>query len=116
MRWFVTDPATGDVTLGQAPNVSISVFWIATAGHRLAPAAGPWATGLTAVRWGALTWWATDELVRGASPARHTAGAVTLAWLGVRAAGGWRADGPSRRRQVLPGCDPPDTALQSRGD
>lgn len=79
LSWFFRDPRTGKLVVGQWPNAAVWV-WMALTGVRLSGVADE---GEDALRWaaaGALTVWALDELVRGASPFRRTLGAVVLAW------------------------------------
>jgi hypothetical protein len=73
---FVRDPRTGRIVVVQWPNASLIAWGVLTLG------AAVLSSHAQALRWagtGALTAWAADEVVRGASPARRVLGLVVLA-------------------------------------
>lgn len=94
LDWAFRSRETGRITIGQAPNLAISLFataWLAT---WLTSPASP--SGLAA-RVAAdvfLAYWAADELLRGVNPWRRVLGAGVLAYLAVKLlgiAGAWAA-------------------------
>ncbi len=82
-RWLFENRQTGDITIAQAPNWSLSLFLVAKVIEIVAPTgtiediAGWTATGLLLV-------WAGDELGRGVNPWRRLLGAVVIGWQVVR--------------------------------
>lgn len=69
------------MTIGQLPNLSLSLFL----GLRIAQAIfSPAGTAASALHWAgsaALAWWAIDELLRGVNPFRRLLGAGALVLL-----------------------------------
>lgn len=79
MDWWLRDRSTGRVTLLQPPNPALGVWALA--------AVASWFSlfpdRAEEIRWigaGALIAWATDELLRGVTPARRLLGLVVLGW------------------------------------
>lgn len=89
--WLFRNRTTGAITVGQFPNLSITVF---LAGTVVAWLAGPegrvafWAGILAKV---ALVWWAGDEVLRGVNPWRRFLGAGVLLYVAAKLVrtGGW---------------------------
>ncbi|HUQ40195.1 MAG TPA: hypothetical protein VM030_08545 [Acidimicrobiales bacterium] len=83
MQRFFLNPDTGELTIFQAPNPPLWIFFAAALTKRVADPAGTTGTVLAVVSGVALAWWSIDELVRGDSPFRRLLGAVVLAGLVV---------------------------------
>ncbi len=82
--WLVRDRSTGEVVVGQRPNLPILVFLGATVVRWLVVSTGLWTapeTVLRVVATLALAWWAVDELARGVNPLRRLLGAGVLVYL-----------------------------------
>jgi len=77
--WMFRNRRTGDITIGQVPNVPLGLFIVATVLRRLLDATGGWRTALDAVALAGLLWWAVDEVLRGVNPWRRMLGAGVLA-------------------------------------
>ena len=77
--WLFRNRHTGEITVAQAPNLSISVFAVAAALRWALSPSGTWGTLLDVVATVALLWWALDELIRGVNPFRRLLGAAVLA-------------------------------------
>ena len=78
MDWLFRNRQTGEITVGQAPNAALIVFFAAICTARVG-IRGNTGTGLTIVSTGALAVWSADELLRGVNPFRRLLGAVVLA-------------------------------------
>jgi hypothetical protein len=83
--WLFRNRQTGEITIGQSPNVSIVVFAVAWVIRRVFEPTGWFGTVLDVVVAGAIVWWAVDEIVRGVNPWRRILGAVVLAFVVVLA-------------------------------
>ena len=81
--WWFRNRETGRITIGQWPNVSLTVFLVAWAARRVLDPTGVFDTVLAVVAIGALIVWALDELIRGVNPWRRALGAGVLVWQGV---------------------------------
>lgn len=82
--WVFRSRETGRITIGQTPNVMLSVFVLATVVRWIVRPSGTAATVIGGVATGALVLWALDELVRGVNPWRRALGAGVLTWQVVR--------------------------------
>ncbi|TXN28278.1 hypothetical protein [Lacisediminihabitans profunda] len=85
--WWFRNRQTGRITLGQSPNLPITIFAATTAVGVLVPR-GPVRTAAAELAVGVLAWWAVDEIVRGVNPYRRLLGVgalASLALLAVRA-------------------------------
>jgi hypothetical protein len=82
--WFFRNRRTGEITVAQAPNLPIIVFFVAWVLRWLLSPAGIVLRALDVVVVGSLAWWAVDELFRGVNPWRRTLGAIVLLALGTR--------------------------------
>lgn len=76
--WLFRNRSTGEVTIGQWPNLPLWLFGGLTAGSWVAQANQPLAQWLSIGADLALVWWALDELLRGVNPWRRFLGAGTL--------------------------------------
>jgi hypothetical protein len=77
-RWLFLNRRTGQITIAQWPNVSLSVFLVATIVMRIFHPAG---ITEAALRWLALVGlsvWGLDEVVRGVNPFRRGLGLAVL--------------------------------------
>ena len=81
MNWLFRNRQTGEITVAQAPNPPLWVFFAATIVRVLFRPSGRAGTALTIVARGALAIWAVDELARGVNPFRRILGGVVLAGL-----------------------------------
>ncbi|MBK4348869.1 hypothetical protein [Lacisediminihabitans changchengi] len=77
LDWMFRNRETGKITIGQPANLSQKLFQGITLVGIFLPR-GPVRTTAAVGAVGALTWWASDELVRGVNPFRRLSGAVTL--------------------------------------
>ncbi|HEY8912581.1 hypothetical protein [Lacisediminihabitans sp.] len=87
--WWFRNRQTGRITLGQSPNLPITIFAATTAVGVLVPR-GPARAATAELAVGVLAWWAVDEIVRGANPYRRLLGATALASLALLAVRGAR--------------------------
>ena len=71
--WFFRNRETGQITIGQFPNVALWTF-IVTVILRRVLADSAVRTAIDAVGVAALAWWALDELFRGVNPWRRLLG------------------------------------------
>ena len=78
--WLFRNRKTGELTIAQAPNVSLWIF-IATFVLRIVFRHGWIHSLLGLVGTVALVWWALDELIRGVNPWRRLLGAGMLAFI-----------------------------------
>ncbi|MFA5884640.1 MAG: hypothetical protein WDA60_12370 [Acidimicrobiia bacterium] len=78
--WWFRNRETGRITIGQWPNVALTVFIVAWGLRRVLDPSGTADTVLAVVATVALVVWALDELIRGVNPWRRALGAVVLAW------------------------------------
>lgn len=84
LRWCFESRETGRITIVQWPNLPV---WIAVAGYvvqALVHPQGRLGVALTIVIALALTWWALDELLRGANPFRRVLGVAVLVYVAWR--------------------------------
>lgn len=78
LRWWFENRETGDITIAQFPNPPL---WIAATGWILGRLFdGTIGTAATVATFGALIWWAIDEIIRGVNPWRKALGAAVLVW------------------------------------
>ncbi len=75
--WMFRSRETGRILIGQPANRPIKVFAATTVVGVLLPRSSA-RTGLAVVALSALTWWAGDEIVRGANPFRRLSGVVAI--------------------------------------
>lgn len=78
--WWFRNRETGRITIGQWPNVSLTVFIVAWALRRVLDPTGTVDTVLAVAATTALVVWAFDELLRGVNPWRRALGAGVLVW------------------------------------
>lgn len=74
LDWFFRDRRTGQITVAQVPNLPLGIF-LGTVALRWF--VSPATTAGTVTRWigvAALSWWATDEVLRGVNPWRRLLG------------------------------------------
>lgn len=76
--WMFRNRRTGEITIGQVPNVPLGLFIIATVLRRLLEPTGGWRTALDVVALSGLLWWGIDEVLRGVNPWRRMLGASVL--------------------------------------
>lgn len=86
--WVFRNRVTGEITVGQAPNLPIVLFAIASGAAWLLGPDGRIAAGARIVADASLAWWAADEVLRGVNPWRRVLGAGVLAYLAVKIASG----------------------------
>jgi len=84
LRWFVTNPRTGNVVIAQRPNLPLAIFFAATAVRIVLHPHGTAGDVVSTIGTLALAWWSTDELLRGDCPFRRALGGVVLALLAAR--------------------------------
>lgn len=76
--WCFRSRVTGEITIGQWPNLPLWIFAAASLLALVVPAPGTAATGLMAIASLSLAWWAADEVLRGVNPWRRVLGAAVL--------------------------------------
>ncbi len=76
--WMFRDRSTGQLVIGQFPNVAL-IVWLAAA-VLAAVTSGSVHTVFSVMSTLALVVWAGDELIRGVNPFRRLLGAVVLGW------------------------------------
>ncbi len=83
--WLFRDRQTGEVVIGQFPNLPLWIFLATVVLRRVVPEDSGAFTVFRAVALGALAWWALDEVIRGVNPWRRFLGlagcAVVIAGL-----------------------------------
>ena len=84
-EWLFRDRTTGAITVAQAPNAPLWVFFAAALVRVVADPSGGLRTALDVVAGLALAWWVLDEIGRGVNPWRRILGACVL----VVAVVGW---------------------------
>ena len=77
-NWLFRNRQTGEITIGQAPNAPLIIWFVATLINAIFDPHGAIGTALSIVGTGALIVWAGDELLRGVNPFRRALGAVVL--------------------------------------
>jgi hypothetical protein len=88
LEWLFRNRKTGQITVGQFPNLALVLFLAATVARWLVGSGGRLSGALGAVAAGALLWWAADELLRGVNPWRRLLGAAVLIAQAARLKGG----------------------------
>jgi hypothetical protein len=78
LLWCFRNRETGAITVGQTPNLALSVFLVATAILWLMHPNGTISTVAKVVATGSLIVWALDEVVRGVNPWRRFLGVAVL--------------------------------------
>ncbi|MGZ4734941.1 MAG: hypothetical protein ACXVKA_14145 [Acidimicrobiia bacterium] len=78
IEWLFRNRQTGQITIGQVPNVPLVVFIVAWVLDRVFDPGGSIGTALAVLGFAALTIWAVDEIVRGVNPWRRLLGAGVL--------------------------------------
>jgi hypothetical protein len=81
LLWCFRNRATGAITIAQTPNLSLSVFLVATAILWLTHPTGALSTMAKVVATGSLIVWALDEVVRGVNPWRRFLGVAVLTYV-----------------------------------
>jgi hypothetical protein len=76
--WFFRNRRTGELTVAQAPNLSLWIFVVSRVVLWIARPDGDVRTAVDAVGTAALVWWAGDEVLRGVNPFRRLLGAGVL--------------------------------------
>ena len=76
--WLFRNRKTGEITIAQAPNLSLGIFLGAAVVRRFGPHGGI-RTGASVIATVALLCWGVDELLRGVNPFRRLLGAGVLA-------------------------------------
>ena len=79
-RWCFEHRDTGRIAIAQWPNLPAWITIAALLVQVLAHPAGRFGLAVTIVFALALTWWALDEIVRGANPWRRALGVAALAY------------------------------------
>jgi len=77
--WAFRSRVDGRIVMGQTPNLAIGVLTVAAILAAVLPARAATVSG--AIAFGALAWWALDELFFGVNPFRRTLGALALVGL-----------------------------------
>ena len=72
---------SGQITIGQVPNIPLVVFLLAWFVRFALEPSGGFATAVDVVAWVALAIWAGDEILRGVNPFRRLLGAVVAGGL-----------------------------------
>ena len=83
LDWYLRDPRSGKVVLGQRPNLPIILWGMTVVARQLAEDGSDVERLLDWSSVAFLGWWAIDELVRGVDPFRRTlglAGCLFVAW------------------------------------
>ncbi|NQU37505.1 MAG: hypothetical protein HQ526_07935 [Actinobacteria bacterium] len=87
--WFFRNRRTGQITIGEFPNLPLFIFIGCFALGWILDIAGQgdsaFRTGTGVVGMLALLWWALDELIRGVNPWRRVLGAVVTVFVLVAA-------------------------------
>lgn len=78
-RWLFESRETGEIVVGQPPNLALWVWIVATVAGWLAPDGSDVARAAPVLATVALAWWAVDEVVRGVNPFRRALGVVVTA-------------------------------------
>jgi hypothetical protein len=78
LDWTFRDRRTGGITVAQRPNVSLSLFVVATIVLRLLHPSGRAENVVKVIADASLVIWALDELLRGVNPFRRALGAAIL--------------------------------------
>ena len=81
LLWCFRNRATGAITIAQTPNLSLSVFLVATAILWLMHPNVTISTAAKVVATGSLIVWALDEVVRGVNPWRRFLGIAVLIYV-----------------------------------
>jgi hypothetical protein len=81
LLWCFRNRETGAITIAQTPNLSLSVFLVATAILWLTHPTGALSTMAKVVATGSLIVWAVDEVVRGVNPWRRFLGVAVLIYV-----------------------------------
>ena len=79
--WMFRSRKTGQITLVQLPNWSLTLWLLASGVMWLVHPQGWVRDALVVIAPAALALWAADELLRGVNPFRRLLGFATLAWL-----------------------------------
>lgn len=74
--WAFRSRVDGRIVMGQPPNLTIGVVTVAAVLAVVLPSRAAAASGTIA--FGALAWWAFDELLHGVNPFRRAVGALAL--------------------------------------
>jgi hypothetical protein len=80
--WFFRSRRTGQVTIVQAPNLSLGIYLGATVVRLAFRPHDGFGTAVSVVATASLAWWAIDEVLRGDCPFRRVAGGAVLVGLG----------------------------------
>lgn len=80
LSWFFRNRTTGQITVVQAPNLTLWVVIVANVLLWIWPATGNLSVGLVIVAKGSLLFWAVDEIVRGVNPWRRCLGAAVAVY------------------------------------
>jgi hypothetical protein len=78
IEWWFRNRQTGEITIGQVPNIPLVVFLVAWLANLIAAPGGSVGTGLEVIAAFALLVWGVEELVWGVNPFRRLLGAVVL--------------------------------------
>ncbi len=81
LLWCFRNRETGAITVAQPPNLTLSVFLVATAILWLMHPNGTMSTVAKVVATGSLIVWALDELLRGVNPWRRFLGVAVLIYV-----------------------------------
>ena len=81
LDWMFRSRKTGQITLAQLPNWSLTLWLLASGVMWLVHPRGWVHDVLVVVASAALALWAADELLRGVNPFRRLLGLATLGWL-----------------------------------
>ncbi|WP_336486755.1 hypothetical protein [Methylobacterium nigriterrae] len=77
--WAFRNRRTGEITVGQWPNLPLWLFGGASLASWLLDPPGPPGLVLRAAAFLCLAWWAVDEVLRGVNPWRRLLGGSVLA-------------------------------------
>jgi hypothetical protein len=78
--WLFRSRTTGRITIAQSPNAALWLFIGASVAGWVFDPTGKPGTTLEVIAFGALVYWAGDEVVRGVNPWRRFLGGTILFW------------------------------------
>jgi len=78
IEWWFRNRQTGEITVGQVPNIPLIVFLLAWGINFVVAPGGSVGQGLDVIAAFALLVWALEELFRGVNPFRRLLGAAVL--------------------------------------
>jgi hypothetical protein len=79
--WLFRNRQTGEITIGQFPNLPLAIFLVVVGIRWFLPADSGARTWLSGVGLVALAWWALDEIIRGVNPWRRILGSAGMVFV-----------------------------------